>query len=51
MVFKGTEMLIDSKPICNKINLKGGKLGVFVFSQEAVIWSDLKTECIPGTYS
>lgn len=37
-------MVADSGYIINKDHL-GGRLGVFVFSQENVIWSDLVYRC------
>lgn len=48
VVYERSSVIVDTKTICDKTKLKGGKLGVFVFSQESVIWSDLRTECIPG---
>ncbi len=45
-VYNRSNILVNTKPICNKTGLIGGKLGVFVFSQENVIFSDLKTECL-----
>lgn len=43
-IFEETKMVADSGYIINKDHL-GGRLGVFVFSQENVIWSDLVYRC------
>lgn len=43
-IFEGTQLVSDSGYIVNKDHL-GGRLGVFVFSQENVIWSDLIYRC------
>ena len=45
--YEGSQMLIDTNCL-SELGLKGGKLGVFAFSQEQVIWSDLETRCLPG---
>ena len=37
-------MLVDTGYIFNE-ELKGGKVGFFAFSQENVIWNNLKIEC------
>ena len=42
--FEGIEVLADSGNIFDT-NLLGGRLGVFCFSQESVIWSDLIYRC------
>ncbi|CAM1298976.1 COMP (predicted) [Pycnogonum litorale] len=43
-IFEGDRMVADSKNIYDG-SLQGGRLGVFCFSQEAVIWSDLVYKC------
>lgn len=40
-------MVADSANIFDN-TLKGGRLGVFCFSQEAIIWSDLVYRCNEG---
>lgn len=47
-MFEETKMVADSGYIINKDHL-GGRLGVFVFSQENVIWSDLVYRCTDNT--
>ncbi|XP_055332011.1 cartilage oligomeric matrix protein-like isoform X2 [Paramacrobiotus metropolitanus] len=42
--FEGTEMVADSGNIYDS-TLRGGRLGVYCFSQESVIWSDLIYRC------
>ncbi|XP_058820775.1 cartilage oligomeric matrix protein isoform X2 [Topomyia yanbarensis] len=43
-VFDGETMVADSGNIYDS-TLKGGRLGVFCFSQEMIIWSDLVYRC------
>lgn len=43
-IFDGDQMVADSGNIFDT-TLKGGRLGVFCFSQEMIIWSDLVYRC------
>ena len=43
-IFKGQDVVADSGNVMDN-TLKGGRLGVFCFSQEQVIWSDLSYNC------
>ncbi|XP_066951046.1 cartilage oligomeric matrix protein isoform X2 [Macrobrachium rosenbergii] len=43
-IFEGENMVADSGNIFDN-ELKGGRLGVFCFSQEMIIWSDLVYRC------
>lgn len=50
-IFEGENMVADSGNVFDS-TLKGGRLGVFCFSQEQIIWSDLVYRCndhIPRT--
>lgn len=43
-IFEGENMVADSQNVYDT-TLKGGRLGVFCFSQENIIWSDLVYRC------
>jgi len=43
-IFEGDKMVADSGNVFDG-SLKGGRLGVFCFSQEMIIWSDLVYRC------
>lgn len=43
-IFEGENMVADTGNIFDT-RLKGGRLGVFCFSQESIIWSDLVYRC------
>ncbi|TRY79590.1 hypothetical protein TCAL_11730 [Tigriopus californicus] len=43
-IFEGENMVADSGNVFDG-SLKGGRLGVFCFSQEMIIWSDLVYRC------
>ena len=43
-IFDGVNMVADSGNVFDS-TLRGGRLGVFCFSQEKIIWSDLMYRC------
>ena len=43
-VFEGKNLYFDTGCLFDK-TIKGGKVGLFVFSQKNVIWSDIKVKC------
>ena len=47
-VYEGEAMVADSGNVFDD-TLQGGKLGVFCFSQEMIIWSDLVYRCNGGS--
>ena len=51
-VYKAGDMVIDSGCQCNPSAtgaVEGGKLGLYTFSQPAVIYSDMKYRCLDAT--
>lgn len=45
-IFEGEHLILDSHNVYDAtLTLKGGRLGVFCFSQEMIIWSDLVYKC------
>ncbi|XP_025066099.1 cartilage oligomeric matrix protein [Alligator sinensis] len=50
--YEGPEMVADTGVVLDT-TMRGGRLGVFCFSQENIIWSNLRYRCndtIPGDY-
>ncbi|XP_019856518.1 PREDICTED: cartilage oligomeric matrix protein-like isoform X2 [Amphimedon queenslandica] len=45
--YNGARMIVDTGCLCD-MGLKGGRLGVFAFSQQNVIFSNLHYECLSG---
>uniref|UniRef100_A0A672HYJ4 Thrombospondin-3a-like n=1 Tax=Salarias fasciatus TaxID=181472 RepID=A0A672HYJ4_SALFA len=43
-LFEGTDMVADSGVVVDT-TMRGGRLGVFCFSQENIIWSNLRYRC------
>lgn len=43
-LFEGTDMVADSGVVVDS-TMRGGRLGVFCFSQENIIWSNLRYRC------
>ncbi|KAL2084569.1 hypothetical protein ACEWY4_020087 [Coilia grayii] len=43
-LYEGTEMVADSNVVIDT-TMRGGRLGVFCFSQENIIWSNLRYRC------
>ena len=43
-LYEGTEMVADSGVVIDT-SMRGGRLGVFCFSQENIIWSNLRYRC------
>ncbi|XP_077087801.1 thrombospondin-4a isoform X2 [Siphateles boraxobius] len=51
--YEGTDMIADSGVVIDT-SMRGGRLGVFCFSQENIIWSNLRYRCndtIPEDYT
>lgn len=48
-LFEGTDMVADSGVVIDT-TMRGGRLGVFCFSQENIIWSNLRYRC-NGTHA
>uniref|UniRef100_A0A672RYP5 Thrombospondin-3a-like n=1 Tax=Sinocyclocheilus grahami TaxID=75366 RepID=A0A672RYP5_SINGR len=52
-LYEGTEMVADSNVVIDT-TMRGGRLGVFCFSQENIIWSNLRYRCndtVPEDFS
>ncbi|KAI2654975.1 Thrombospondin-3a [Labeo rohita] len=52
-LYEGTEMVADSDVVIDT-TMRGGRLGVFCFSQENIIWSNLRYRCndtVPEDFS
>uniref|UniRef100_A0A673IRZ3 Thrombospondin-3a-like n=1 Tax=Sinocyclocheilus rhinocerous TaxID=307959 RepID=A0A673IRZ3_9TELE len=52
-LYEGTEMVADSNVVIDT-TMRGGRLGVFCFSQENIIWSNLRYGCndtVPEDFS
>uniref|UniRef100_A0A8C1XMD0 Thrombospondin 3a n=1 Tax=Cyprinus carpio TaxID=7962 RepID=A0A8C1XMD0_CYPCA len=52
-LYEGTEMVADSNVVIDT-SMRGGRLGVFCFSQENIIWSNLRYRCndtVPEDFS
>lgn len=43
-LYSGQELIADSQNIFDN-TLKGGKLGVYCFSQENIVWSNIEYKC------
>lgn len=43
-LYEGTELVADSDVVIDT-TMRGGRLGVFCFSQENIIWSNLRYRC------
>lgn len=43
-LYEGTEIVADSGVVIDT-TMRGGRLGVFCFSQENIIWSNLRYRC------
>ncbi|XP_035688625.1 neurogenic locus notch homolog protein 1-like [Branchiostoma floridae] len=49
-LYEGSRLVVDSGDV-QDASLRGGRLGVYCYSQENVIWSDLVTKCDGDTSS
>ncbi len=43
-LYEGTDLVADSGVVIDT-SMRGGRLGVFCFSQENIIWSNLRYRC------
>ena len=43
-MYEGPKLMFDTGCLYDK-TIQGGKIGLFVFSQKSVIWSDLQIKC------
>ena len=43
-MYEGPKLMFDTGCLYDK-TIQGGKVGLFVFSQKSVIWSDLQIKC------
>ncbi|MEQ2162447.1 Thrombospondin-3a, partial [Goodea atripinnis] len=49
-LFEGRDMVADSGVVIDT-TMRGGRLGVFCFSQENIIWSNLRYRCNGKTHT
>ncbi|XP_076289323.1 cartilage oligomeric matrix protein-like [Lasioglossum baleicum] len=48
-LYQGANLIADSGDL-HDATLKGGRLGVYCFSQEQITWSNLEYRCVPETF-
>ena len=47
-MYSGDNMMMDTGCVCDSAmkGIRGGRLGLFVFSQPSVIWSNMVNRCL-----